>query len=269
MALMAVVIGILIFSLTREGYTSDSASIFSVMFEPFQNFSSKISKKVTSSLDMLFNAEKYYNENEQLRNTLNEVYNDIIDYDKLRRENEELRVLLGLKDEYEDYEFSPPCSVIARNTNDPYGSFTINKGSDDGIKPNYPVITATGLVGVCYEVSSSTSKVRTFYSPRTAIGVTTVQSKATGVMEGDYELAADGLCRVSYISKTAEIAKGDVFFTTGSESFPAGLLVGTVEETGVEDSGLSQYATIKPAIAPETLTDVFVILSFNGMEIAE
>lgn len=263
-ALMAVIVGIAIYSLTQGGYTPDSASFFNVVFEPFQKFSESISNKVTSTLDMLFNAEKYYKENIELKETLNEVYNDIIDYDKITRENEQLRVLLGLKEEYDDYVFSPPCTVIARTTNDPYHSFTIDKGSDDGVKPYDPVITSTGLVGVCYDVSRTTSKVRTLYSPKTAVGVTVVRSKATGIAEGDYELAEEGLFRVNYISKTADVKEGDIVVTSGSETFPANQLLGTVTEVGMEDSGLSKYAVISPAINPDDVSTVFVITSFNG-----
>lgn len=263
-ALMAVIVGIAIYSLTRGGYASDSASVFSFVFEPFQKLSTGISNKVTSTLDMLFNAEKYYKENIELKETLNEVYNDIIDYDKISRENEQLRVLLGLKEEFDDYVFSPPCTVIARTTNDPYRSFTIDKGSDDGIKPYDPVITSTGLVGICYDVARSTSKVRTLYSPKTAVGITVVRSKATGIAEGDYELAEEGYFRVNYISKTADIKEGDIIVTSGSETFPANQLLGTVMSVGMEDSGLSKYAVIQPAINPEDVSTVFVITSFNG-----
>lgn len=263
-AVMAVIVGIMIYSVTTGGYAPDSSSVFSIIFEPFQKLSTNISDKVTSTLDMMFNAEKYYNENIELREKLNEVYNDIIDYDQVTRENEQLRVLLGLKEEYDDYQFSPPCTVIARTTNDPYRSFTIDKGSKDGIEPYDPVITSSGIVGICYDVSRSTSKVRTLYSPKTAVGATIVRSKATGIIEGDYELTEDGFCRMNYISKTADLAVGDIVVTSGSETFPANQLLGTIEEFGMEDSGLSQYAVIKPAINPDDVSTVFVITSFNG-----
>lgn len=263
-ALMAIIVGIMIYSVTTGGYASDSSFVFSIIFEPFQKLSTNISDKVTSTLDMMFNAEKYYNENIELKEKLNEVYNDIIDYDQVTRENEQLRVLLGLKEEYDDYQFSPPCTVIARTTNDPYHSFTIDKGSKDGIEPYDPVITSSGLVGICYDVSRSTSKVRTLYSPKTAVGATVVRSKATGIIEGDYELTEDGFCRMNYISKTADLAVGDIVVTSGSETFPANQLLGTIEEFGMEDSGLSQYAVIKPAINPDDVSTVFVITSFNG-----
>ena len=266
-ALTAVLIGAMIYSVTTGGYSSGSGYLFEVIFEPVKNLSSRISEKVSTSLDMVINAEKYYNENQQLKAQLGELYNDIIDYDKILKENSELRVMLRLKEEYEDYQFSPPCSVIARTTNDPYGSFTIDKGAKDGIEPGDPVVTETGIVGVCYEISPSTGKVRTLYSPKTAVGVYTVRTKAAGIAEGGYDLAAKGRIRMSYIAKESDIKAGDVIVTSGSANYPAGQLIGTIESVHMEQNGLSKYAIVIPAVDPGTLTSVFVITDYSLDEV--
>ena len=261
-ALTAVMIGAMIYSVTTGGYSSGSGYLFEVIFEPVRSLSSRISEKVSTSLDMIINAEKYYNENQQLKAQLNALYNDVIDYDKVLEENRELRVMLELKEEYSDYRFSPPCNVIARTTNDPYGSFTIDKGAKDGIAPGDPAVTESGIVGVCFEVSPSTSKVRTLYSPKTAVGVYTVRSKTEGIVEGGYDLAANGRIRMSYISKESDISAGDVIVTSGSTNYPAGQLVGTVESVSMEQNGLSKYAIIIPAEAPGTISTLFVITDY-------
>lgn len=266
-ALTAVLIGAMIYSVTTGGYSSGSSYLFEVIFEPVRNLSSSISDKVSRSLDMVINAEKYYNENQQLKAQLNALYNDVIDYDKVLEENKELRVMLELKEEYNNYKFSPPCTVIARTTNDPYGSFTVDKGANDGIKPGDPVVTETGIVGVCFEVSPSTSKVRTLYSPKTAVGVYTVRTKAEGIAEGGYDLAINGRIRMSYISKESDIREGDVIVTSGSANYPAGQLIGTVESVEMEQNGLSKFAVIVPAEDPNTITSVFVITDYSLDEV--
>ena len=254
----------MIYSVTTGGYAGGSTSFWETIFEPFRRLSTSISDKVSSSLDMLVNAEKYYNENIQLKSQLNEIYNEIIDYDKVKKENEDLRAMLELSEEYESFTFSPPCTVIARTTNDPFASFTVDKGSSDGIKPQDPVITSEGIVGVCYDVAESTCKVRTLYSPKTAIGVYSLRTRASGIIEGEYELAKTGLCRMNYIDKTSDIEVGDIIVTSGSANYPSSQLVGTVEEVGMEDSGLSMYALVRPAVDPATVSDVFVITGFEA-----
>ncbi len=268
-AVIAVLIGFMIYSLTTGGYAIMGVSIFDAITEPFQKASTLISSKVSETIDTFANAQKYREENEQLRERLNQLYNEIIDYDKIRTENSELKQLLQLKEDNADFVFSSPCAVIARTANDPYGSFTIDKGSKDGIAPNDPVITSQGLVGICYDVSESTSRVRTLLSPKSAVGVTVLRTKAAGVLEGDYEFVSDGLCKMSYIDKSAEIMLGDIIFTSGSETFPSGQLVGTVEKIVMEDSGLSKYALIKPASDPFSVTTVFVVTDFEGQKKAD
>ncbi|MDE7295540.1 MAG: rod shape-determining protein MreC [Oscillospiraceae bacterium] len=264
-ALMAVLLGMMIYSVTTGGYAS--ANFFERILEPVQSLSAGVSEKVSTSLDMLINAEKYYNENKQLKSQLGELYNDIIDYDRLLEENAELRVMLELKEEYSDYSFSPPASVIARTTNDPYASFTVDQGSDCGITPGDPVVTKNGIVGVCYDVSPATCKVRTLFSPKTAVGVYTVRTKVEGIAEGGYDLAKDGKIRMSYISKEADIIPGDVVVTSGSTNYPAGQLIGVVETVAMETSGLSKYAVLIPAEDPRTLTGVFVITGYTLDEV--
>lgn len=266
-ALMAVLLGMMIYSVSTGGYSSGTGYFFEKVLGPVRSLSAGVSEKVSTSLDMLINAEKYYNENKQLKVQLGQLYNDIIDYDRLKEENAELRVMLELGEEYSDYEFSPPASVIARTTNDPYSSFTVDKGADCGITPGDPVVTRNGIVGVCYDVSPDTCKVRTLYNPKTAVGVYTVRGKAEGIAEGGYDLARDGKIRMSYISKEADIIPGDVVVTSGSTNYPAGQLIGVVETVSMEASGLSRYAVLVPAEDPRTLTSVFVITGYTLDEV--
>ena len=120
---------------------------------------------------------------------------------------------------------------------------------------------------MCYEVSRSTCKVRTLYSPKTAVGVYTVRTKSEGIVEGGYDLAKRGRIRMSYISKESDIAVGDVIVTSGSTNYPAGQLIGTVESVEMEASGLSKYAVVIPAEDPNTITSVFVIINYELDEV--
>ncbi|MGN1089210.1 MAG: rod shape-determining protein MreC, partial [Huintestinicola sp.] len=56
-ALMAVLLGAMIYSVTTGGYTSGSSYLFELVFEPVRKLSSDISDKVSTSIDMMLNAE--------------------------------------------------------------------------------------------------------------------------------------------------------------------------------------------------------------------
>lgn len=92
-----------------------------------------------------------------------------------------------------------------------------------------------------------------------------MRTKDTGVIEGDIEYAGKGLCKMNFIPKGSDIRRGDIVATSGASGvFPADRLVGVVEEVGMEESGLSMYAVIRPAVDSKTVASVFVVTYFNG-----
>ncbi|MBQ5329816.1 MAG: rod shape-determining protein MreC [Oscillospiraceae bacterium] len=264
--IMALLLGFMIYAGVNGGITSTTSYLLEVVFEPVKRLSTGISDNVSNSLDMLLNAEKYYEENKELKERMGELYSRMVDYDSVKRENEELRMMLELKEKYDAFDFSPPCTIISRTTNDPYSSFTIDKGERDGIKSGDPVVTKNGLVGVCAEVSYSTSKVRTLFSPETSVGAYTVRTQKTGLVSGGYELASEKSIRLEYLDNDTDVENGDIVVTSGSESFPPSLIIGTVDRIEAKNTGLSKYAVVKPLEDPSELTGVFVIINYEPDE---
>ena len=260
--ILALLVGVMIYTV-KNG--TDEHSVFHKIFSPVEEFSTNISSRVEQTLDTLTNARKYYEDNQKLKAQLDELYTQIVDYEEIKQENDELRKVIGLKEDYPDYEFSPPCAVISKTTNDPFGSFIIDKGSLDGIEVYDPVITEAGLVGIVTKVSSTYSRVTTILSPEVPVGAYCIRNNTTGIIEGDAELAADGLCYMKYIDRDSDIRSGDIIVTSGNSGlFPKGRIVGIIKEVTVDESGLSLTATINPLADVKEVTSVFVITSFNG-----
>ena len=64
-----------------------------------------------------------------------------------------------------------------------------------------------------------------------------------------------------------KIKKGDLIITSGnSGQFPQGYVIGNVTETGIEESGLTAYAIIEPAVNPNKINNVMVITDFDKTE---
>lgn len=262
--IFALVFGFMISAAIEGGNIIFPQSIIETVTQPFSNVASSISDWVENTLDTLVNAQKYKSENEILRETLNEMYEQIRDKEKTDKENEQLREMLDIAEKNPDYEWSAPCSVIARNANDIYGGFTIDKGSKDNIELYDPVFTSIGLVGVVTELSSSYSVVTTILSPDVTVGVITSESDTVGIMENDIRYAADGKCLMSYINKSSGISAGEVAVTSGGSVFPSDLVVGTVTEVYDDSNGLTLHAVIEPMEDIYNVTEVFVVTSFEG-----
>ncbi|MCL2693864.1 MAG: rod shape-determining protein MreC [Oscillospiraceae bacterium] len=231
---------------------------------PFTSAATAISGWVEDSLDRLVNADRYKRENDELRRQISEYISEIMDKDALIQENERLKEILGIIEEHPDFSLSPPSSVIARDSMNVSGNFTISRGSNSAIKKDDPVISEVGLIGIITETAPTYSRVTTILSNEINVGVRTESGKAMGVIENDLVYSSKRLCLMRYIDKDSGIAVGDIIVTSGGSMFPAGLFVGTVSEVFPDENGLSLNAVIEPAEDVFRNSDVFVITSFEG-----
>lgn len=257
--------GLMTYVAVTNGAETIPEQIVNTVTYPFVTAANAISDGVGGFIDKLVNADAYKQQNDELRAQLTELYKQTMDSDRLREENERLREMLGLKEQHEDYVFSEPCNVISRNANDIYGGFTIDRGTNDGLSLNDPVITSVGLIGRVTSLAPNYARVTTILSPQVNVGVFDMRSKATGVIENDLATAEQGLCLMSGILKDADICEGDIIFTSGKSGlFPSDLLVGTVIEVYDDPNGLSKHALIEPAENVFSVTSAFAVVDFDG-----
>lgn len=267
--IFAVVLGVVIYAAVSGGFSTVPETVISTITKPFVVASNAVSQWVEDTIDKFTNADRYKTENEELRNKLNEQYKQIIDLENVRNENEQLKQILKIKEENEDFEFSPPCNIIARNTNDAYAGFTIDRGSDDGISLYDPVMTSNGLIGMVCEIAPNYAKVATILSNEINVGVMTFDSKVTGILDNDIKNANEGNCLMSYITKDSGIKDGEIVKSVAGVVFPGNLLIGTVSKVYDDENGLSVHAVIKPAVDVRTVTDCVVITSFKGQGVVD
>ena len=266
LAFLAFLIGIMIYAVTKGGYSVSGASFIQTITKPFRSASNGIGMKIEGNLDKITKAEEYYEENKRLKAQIGELNKQLNEYDALKAEVEELRKFVSIKEEHEDYVLSVPCSVIGYTTNDPFKSFTIDKGKADGIKPNCPVATAEGLVGITDEVSEHATTVRTILSPDLSVAAVCSASLAdTGIIEGDIIASEEGCTKLSHVTTENKIKPGSLMITAGNSGlFPKDYPIGTVREMEYDVSGLSMCSVIEPCADITRLTSVIVITDFTG-----
>lgn len=230
---------------------------------PFRSLITGISHAVSDFFDNYNNGNELSLENAELKAKINELENKVADYEKTASENEFYKDYLEIKENNPDYTFSD-ASIISRDPDDPYGGFTINKGSSSDISLYDPVITDGGIVGYITEVGLTSCKITTVLSPEITLGALDNRTNDAGVVTGGLTLAQKGLCRFANLSRSCSVAVGDYVVTSGEGIFPEGLLVGTVENIGVDEYNTSIYAEIKPFADASQIRSVMVITSFEG-----
>ncbi|MBR6501962.1 MAG: rod shape-determining protein MreC [Clostridia bacterium] len=244
-------------------HMSPQTDLASTISTPIKSFFAGISNTVSDFFDSFNSGNELNLENAALRAEIDSLRQKIADYDEAIKQNEFYKDYLDIKDENPDFSFTD-ATLIARDSDDPYGGFTINKGSTSNISKYDPVITNSGIVGYVTEVGLTSSKVTTILNPELTLGALDNRTSDSGVVTGSLPLAQKGYCRFANLSRSCTVAVGDYVVTSGEGIFPEGLLIGSVDNIGIDDSNNSIYAEIKPFAQLDEIRSVMVITSFDG-----
>lgn len=266
--LFAAIAVVLLALLLRASLTQGSATVFSnaisLITLPLEKLSSAIGGSVGGFLERYTQADALYEENQQLKEQLRILTENQVELEKYRWENESLRKFMGLKEEHPDYE-CVMASVVSREPNSRFGSFTIDKGALDGVSYLDPIITQDGLVGRVSEVGLGFAKVTTILDPGLSVGCYNPRTRDMGSVRGQVAAAEEGLCAMELVARSSDATAGDIIVTAGSTGlFPKDLVIGRIVSVANTSDGKSMTALLEPAADIEDLTNVLVITAFRG-----
>jgi rod shape-determining protein MreC len=118
-----------------------------------------------------------------------------------------------------------PAQVIGSSGSDLSRSIYIDKGSNQGVAADMPVITANGIVGKVLRVYPSTSLVLVINDQSSGVGVLLEKSRLQGVLRG----TADGELILERVMADEQVTPGEAVLSSGGDQiFPKGFPVGTV-----------------------------------------
>ena len=243
--------------------TAAPQEILSVAVAPFQRAAAAVSNGVSSLWEKYTNIDAILEENEKLTAENAELRGQMVDYDKLKAENEAYKALTNIQEQHPEMSYVSSF-VIGRDPLDSFYGFTLDKGSLDGVEANDAITSDEGyLLGVVTEVDLTSCKVMTILHPSfNAAGVVS-RTRDNGIITGSADYAAEGLCILSNLSRGTLTKANDQVITTGLGGvFPPDVLVGVVQELVPEASGKSTIAVLKPGADPRTVKHVFIITNY-------
>ena len=253
-------VGIMAYAGANGRLTAAPQELLSVVLTPLQKVTSALSGGAASVWEKYTSIDDVMDRNEQLEAENAELRQQMVDYDRIKAENDAYKALARIQDTNSEASYVS-AFVIGRDPLDEFGGFTLDQGSTDGVAVNDAIISDRGyLLGVVVEVDATSCKVMTILHPSfNAAGVIS-RTRENGIITGSADYAADGQCVLTNLDRTTEARKGDQVITTGLGGvFPANLLVGTVQEVEPEQSGKSSSAVILPGADPRTVKHVFIV----------
>lgn len=171
------------------------------------------------------------------------------------RQGQRLQQLLAFKQKYVGKTVA--AQVIGTGGGDQARVVTIDKGSNDGLRPDMAVITPDGAVGKIRDVFAMSSQVLLLSDPSSGAGVILLNTRSRGILRG----GPGGTLLISNLLPDERIKAGEPLITSGGDQvYPRGIPIGNVISMKA-DPDHQPYAliTIKPAANLDRLEEVLVV----------
>lgn len=232
------------------------------ILSPIRSGVAAIDRQAERYYNYIFSYESLQAKNAELEQRILAMEEDVRNAETLQRENERLKLLLGLSEENEDYSYVS-AYIISWNASNYRSAFTIGKGANAGLEEGMCAITENGqVVGLVTEVGANWATVTTVQDSSLEISASVASSGYTGVVQGTFLADGTSVLRMNYLPTDAILKNNDQIVTTGSTLYPRGLLVGYLTNVGLDETGVAKYATLEASCDFASLEQIFIIRQF-------
>jgi rod shape-determining protein MreC len=235
-------------------------AVWLTLVSPFLQTSSAVSEQLGTVGQSLKTLDQLESENRELtlKNrelmATNQLLRDI------EAENNKLRMALDYK---ERSVFAlMPARVISRDASTWWNTVKVNRGFEDGVESDMPVLTESGLVGKTTTVSKNISTVLLLTDETCRVAARVEGTVEQGIASGHRVPGAGtaGEIQLSFLSKSANLQPGQKVYTAGVSGgvFPSGIMIGTVKSFRAR--ALDGQSLLEPAVDLAGVEDVFILV---------
>ncbi len=178
-------------------------------------------------------------ENEQLRERLRVAHIKLLQFDSLNEENRRLRAIRQASGGVAERTL---IAEIMQVDVDPFRHrVRIDKGADDGVFRNQPIVDAFGIVGQVAAVDKYTATVILISDNQHAIPIQVNRNGIRSIAVGTGDV---GKLRLPYLTGEADVRSGDLLVSSGLDGiFPAGYPVAVVSK--IEHAPSATFALVE------------------------
>lgn len=235
-------------------------TVANVTVIPLQQGMNQIGGWMGDMKDNFSTMKQLKSENKKLREQVDALTTENNYLQEERYEFERLQELYKLDQNYAEYE-KTAAHVIGKDAGNWFGTFTIDKGSKDGIEVNMNVLAGSGLVGIVTDVGPTWAKVRSIIDDSSNISAMAISTSDTCIVSGDMALMGTGQIAFSQMENNDNVvAVGNQIVTSYiSDKYLQGILIGSVSEVNVDSNNLTRSGYITPAVDFKNIQEVLVI----------
>lgn len=255
------VVGILVsFTFQISGGPLHAAAGY--VFIPMQEGINTVGTWMTDQAEKFKNLHDVMEENALLKQQVDELTAELNTTNLEQYELENLRELLELDQKYPSYE-KVAANVIGKDGSNWFSTFTINKGTNDGIDVDMNVIAGSGLVGIVTEVGANYAVVSSIINDTAKVsGMVTTTSDNLIVNGSLKNMNENMVIEFSNLNDgDNQVQIGDPIVTSYiSDQYQQGILIGYISAMETDVNNLTKSGTITPAVDFEHIEEVLVIL---------
>ena len=246
-----------VFSDKAEGPFKGIASVTVI---PMQKGINQIGTWLGDICDNFDTLQQVRKENEKLQTKVDELITENNNLQEEKYELERLQALYKLDQNYAEYE-KTGAHVIAKDSGNWFSTFTIDKGSNDGIKVDMNVMAGSGLVGIVIKTGPTWSTVRSIIDDSSNVSGMSLSTSDKCMVRGDLSLINDGTIRFEQMENNEnKVQVGDQIVTSHiSPKYLQGILIGYISEITVDSNNLTRSGYITPVVDFKNLQEVLVI----------
>ena len=202
-------VGIMAYAGANGRLTAAPQELLSVAAAPFQKVAAVVSGGVASLWEKYTSIDDVMAENETLKAENAELRQQMVDYDRIKAENEAYKALTRIQDANSEASYVSGF-VIGRDPLDEFGGFTLDCGTVNGVAVSDAVISDKGyLIGMVVEADTTSCKVMTILHPSFSAAGVVSRTRENGIINGSTDYAGDGLCVLTNLERATETKMGD------------------------------------------------------------
>jgi rod shape-determining protein MreC len=247
-----------------------------VVLSPIQTGASRALKPVRDTIAWTGDTISAKSENARLRAEVGRLRRDLALSQTTRRGAEQLAgfAAIARRDTFPSGTQPVTARVIARSPTVWWSSVQVNKGADDGVHVDEPVITGDGLAGKVTSTTGGTATVRLITDERSSVSAQVMPEGADGIVRPKVGNPNDLL--LDFVEKGSKIKAGQTVVTSGFSAsrgltslFPRGIPVGRVKKVDRSELDVYQTLHIEPFAQLKRMDFVQVLTSARRGERAE